>query len=106
MNLQVCSSYLKAEIVYSILIKKTPLVIVTNKAFWFWGKDETKTEEGWTLEIDYRGTCGTRFTYSMRHADHAYLQTQFNALMKQIQDQDSQYADKMLEDAIIGGGSK
>lgn len=107
MNLLLNNSYFKVSIVYSCLIRSTPVTRVIKKAFWPWEKDITEEQQSYTLEMDYvqEGT-GTRYTYTSKHPDHSVLKTEFDSIMRQIKDQDSQYADKLLEDAIIGGGTK
>lgn len=106
MDLQLNNTYLKVRVVYSTMVKYTPRQEVIKKAFWPWDKDETEEKPSWTLEIDYLSENDLRYSYTSKSDDHSVLQTQFNDVMRQIKDQDSQFADKLLEDAIINGGSK
>jgi hypothetical protein len=106
MDLLLENSYLKVQKVYSLMIKSTPVDNVVKKAIWWWQQDVTETKDSWTLEMEYDRDCGKRFIYTSKCADYSMLKGQFDSIMKQIKDQDSQYADKLLEDAIISGGSK
>jgi hypothetical protein len=106
MDIRLNSTYLKVSIVTSCLIKTTPIKIVTRRAFWFWERDEIEEKDNWTLEMHYKCFEGRPYTYTLSSGDYNQLKTSFDAIMKQISDQDSQYADKLLEEAIINGGTK
>lgn len=106
MDLQLSTSYLKAKVVHSCMIKYTPTKKIVRKPFWSLDRDEISQEDGWTLEICYVREDDTQWTYTQSSKDHATLKAQFESVMKQIRDQDSQFTNRLLEEAIINGGSK
>src|ERR1019366_6402599 len=106
MNIQTETSYLNVDVVYSCVITSKPIITVVKKSFWPWEKDEIKEEQSWVLTMSYLSSTGERYEYTTRCGDHGVLKTQFDSIMKQIKDQDSSYADKLLEEAIINGGTK
>ena len=106
MNIQLVNSFLKAKTVFSCIVKYTPKQEIIKKAFWPWGKSETKEIDTWTLEIKYLGEDDIKYTFTKASTDYNSLKTQFDSVMTQIRDQDNQYADRLLEDAIINGGTK
>jgi hypothetical protein len=106
MNIQLNSTYIKAKIVHSCIIKYTPDIIVIKKAFWPWQADETESKDNWTLVMKYEAEDGLVHTYSSKCVDRAILQKEFELIKPQIANQDNEYADRLLENAIINGGTK
>lgn len=106
MDLQFNNTYIKVQTVYSLSIKFDPIKKVISSPFWSFKAPEYQQEDSWTLTMDYLRSCGDRYIFTSKCKDYTVLKTQYDEIMKQIRDQDSQYANKLLEDAIIGGGTK
>jgi hypothetical protein len=104
MDIQLSTSYLKVQVVYSCMINHTPIKTVVKKGFWPWEKDEVETEDSWTLTLDCLKFDGSRWQFTCKAKTYTDIKEAFDSVMKQIKDQDSSYADKLLEDAIISGG--
>jgi hypothetical protein len=88
------------------MIRYTPETKIIRKAFWPWDKDETETVDQWIVEMHYTEFDGRSYIFTSKSNTEAAAKNVFDSIMKQIVDQDSQYANKLLEDAIINGGSK
>jgi hypothetical protein len=106
MNITIHNTYIKATVVYGCIIEYTPEVKIEKKGVWPWSPTlETKTDK-WTLKIDYLREDGKKMIYTAKSENHQVLADLFKDVMNQIRDQDNQFADKALEDAIINGGTK
>ena len=103
MDLQFNGTYIKARVVYSAMVTPKTEKVVSKEAT-FWKKAEYKEVKTWVLAVEYLSENGQTYKFTSEHSDYNFVNDAFKEVMKQIKDQDSSYADKLLEDAIIGGG--
>lgn len=105
-NIELNNSFIKARIVHSCIVRYTPETVTTKSGIWPFRKVEKSSKDQWTLEIDYEQIDGARYSFTSKSYDHAYISQKFKDVMRQIKYQDSKFADALLEDAILSGGTK
>lgn len=97
-------SFLRVKEVFSVTIYNDPKTEVVKSAGWF-SKAETKEIPGFCLKLKYKSEDGEIYTTSWGCGDKSVLVTLQQEIIKQIKDQEHDYVDRELENAIIGGGN-
>lgn len=105
MDILVESTYLKVDIVYSCLIETEYGKPEVKSTWWKEGKPAIPTKHTLKMRYSCPDKAGT-WSYTAEYGDYTHVKKAFDEIMRQIKDQDSQYADRLLEDAIINGGVK
>ena len=106
MDLYLDGSYINAKDVYSAFLNYRPekKTVITGR-FW-WKKVTEENVSKWEITMSYLSGASAHADFKCTGSDEKTMRDMFKSLMEQLKTNGAQWADKVLEEAIINGGTK